>query len=228
MASPFLSSSAAPERPGLVPPLSLDLDARARIVARLAGDPAAGWLGLDAASDSREAVAERLVDAFVLFARARFEAEAAEAAAGATGAARAGELGCSPAVAAVWAAFADASSEAYGRFCDAHFGRPLPVEGASDASRVAATWAWLTGCSNTAGFVSEQLAQLAAGDDHAATLAHMLAWGGTDLLSTAVAASTARAPASPEPDVESDEGGGDEGAGDGDGAAAGGNDSELA
>ena len=225
MASPFLSSS-APGHSGLVPPLSLDLDARARIVARLADDPAAGWLGLDAAADSREAVAERLVDAFVLFARARFEAEAAEAAGG--GAARAGELGCSPAVAAVWAAFADASPEAYGRFCDAHFGRPLPVEGASDASRVAATWAWLTGCSNTAGIVSEQLAQLAAGDDHAATLAHMLAWGGTDLLSTAVAASTARAPASPEPDVESDEGGGDEGVGDGDGAAAGGNDSELA
>jgi len=213
-----------------VPPLSLDLDARARIVARLAGDPAAGWLGLDAASDSREAVAERLVDAFVLFARARFEAEAAEAAAGAGGgAARAGELGCSPAVAAVWAAFADVAPEAYGRFCDAHFGRPLPVEGASDASRVAATWAWLTGCSNTAGFVSEQLAQLAAGDDHAATLAHMLAWGGTDLLSTAVAASTARAPApSPEPDIESDEGGGDEGPEDDIGAVAGGNDSELA
>jgi len=231
-------ASSAVERAGLVPPAALDASTRAALVARLAADPACGWLGLDAAPARRGDVAERLVDAFLLFLRARFEAEAAEAEAlrGLSGAGpssssgwpsappapapRAEALGCAPAVAAVWAALAELAPEAYGRLCEACFGRLLPVEPAAGADAVAATWAWLCACPATAAAAAESLARISdRGDDHAGALAHMLAFGGADLYPTAQAVAD-----SPEPDVSSDEeeepGVGGGGGGDGSGSAA--------
>ena len=188
--------ASGPSERGLVPPRALDPHLRASLVDLIARDPSAAWLA--------RPVIEALIELFLFYMRALYESESScEAGAGILPPPSA--LGCAPAIAAVWRAFASSFPDEYGRFCEAHFGRlvPTPTDGHA-VGEVATTLAFVAGCAPLEAQLEEYLAIAGGGDDDMA-LALLLAGCGRDLFSSAVTTAPARTAADEETEGEEGE-----------------------